>query len=151
MRKTTTWVLVCDASRARLFQSGDAGYAMIAEFSHPLARGHVRRDIVTDANGRKPGGEPNHPTNARPGAQPDTDPKEVEADKFARMLSEGLGRGLVAHAYDDLVIVAPPHFLGELKGALDAQVVKRLRVTVSKDLMWLEPREIAERLDREAA
>ncbi len=152
MRKknTTTWALVCDAARARLFEANGKGYGMIGEFSHQLSRGHVRRDLVTDANGRKPGGQPGHPYNAQPGAAPDTDPKEVEAQKFAHELAASLSRGLGARAYDDLVLVAPPHFLGDLKNALDGQVTKRLRRTLSKDIAGLEPREIAERLGREA-
>lgn len=146
LQAVTVWVLVCDASRARLFQveRGDE-LGMIEELDHPASRARVR-DLMADANGRKPNGQPGPRHNNRPGAAPDTDPKEVEAQKFAQMLADKLDKGRLAHSFDRLILAAPPHFLGLLKNTLDDQVQKLLALTVSKDFTGVEARELQERL-----
>lgn len=102
---------------------------------------------MADAQGRKPNGQPGHNHhNHRPGAEPDTDAKEVEAIKFAQALANKLDKGCRERSFDRLVLVAPPHFLGLLKGALDDQVHKRLALTISKDLTGFEARELKDRL-----
>ena len=97
MPETTTWILVCDASRARLFAETGPGraFSLLASFEHPSSREHVR-ELMADANGRKPvGGSRGAGVNGRPGgfhgrpgAEPDTDPKEVET--YAKWLSAGM-------------------------------------------------------------
>ena len=152
MTRKKTWVLVCDASRARILneEPNGRGYTMVEAFEHAESRAKVR-DLVADENGRKPAGPSvgnNGPRNisGRPGAEPDTDPKEVEAQKFARELAAALEKGLNDHAYDTLTIVAPPHFLGLMRGTLNDQVVKRLTLTIDKDFSSLPPRDLEERL-----
>ncbi len=146
MHQATVWVLVCDASRARLFrvERGDE-LGMIEELDHPSSRAKIR-DLMADTHGRKPNGQPGHRNNHRPGAEPDTDAKEVEALKFAQVLADKLDKGRVERSFDRLVLVAPPHFLGLLKGTLDDQVHKHLALTISKDLTGIEARELKDRL-----
>jgi len=149
-----TWVLVCDASRARLFQAAPRGdeLVLLDEMAHPESRAHAR-DLMSDAQGRKPVGpvpaRPGHGQNGaygRPGAEPDTDPKEVEAQKFARQLAERLEKGLNDHAYDRLVVTAPPHFLGLVRASVSTQVERRVGATFDKDLTSMDAAEIARRL-----
>ncbi len=154
MRKST-WCLVCDEGRGHLFREGPpgSGYELIATYNHPEGRARSG-DLVSDARGRKPiggyhgdglGGRPAASVGG-PGAAPDTDPKDVEAQKFARQLAATLGKGLDDHAYEAWVLVAPPRFLGLIKATVGEQVRKRLRATLDKDLAPMEPREIVRRL-----
>ena len=146
MAQAILWILVCDASRARLFQMEQAGrLELLEELEHPASRARIR-DLMAVANGRKPNGQAGHRNNHRPGAAPDTDAKEVETMKFAQELAERLDKGRVEHHFDRLVLVAPPHFLGLLKGTLDDQVQKLLAHTVDKDLTGFQARELPERL-----
>jgi protein required for attachment to host cells len=130
---------------------------MRAELDHPGSR-ERSRDLVADAYGCKPvGGSravpgPSGPGtrpggfHGRPGAEPDTDPKEVEAEKFARTLADALEKGLDAHSYDALVITAPPHFLGLVKETISDKVRKRLAHTIDKDFSLLSARDIEQRV-----
>ena len=146
MTQAILWILVCDAGRARLFQMEQADrLQLLEELEHPASRARIR-DLMADANGRKPNGQPGHRNNHRPGAAPDTDAKEVEAMKFAQELAERLDKGRVEHRFDRLVLVAPPHFLGLLKATLDNQVQKLLAHTVDKDLTSIQARELPQRL-----
>src|SRR5262249_3008184 len=98
MPHTTLW-LVCNASCAHLFREDPRArrFDVIASFEYPRGRSHVT-DLVADAQGRKPvGGSRGEGAGSRPGgfhgrpgAEPDTDPKEVEAQKFARELGAAI-------------------------------------------------------------
>src|SRR5262245_174830 len=131
-----TWILVCDASRARLLveQGRRRDISLLESFEHADSRAHGR-DLTTEAPGRKPvgpvpaarvGGQGG--AYGRPGAEPDTDPKDIEAQKFARELAARLDKGRSDHAYERLVIAAPPRFLGMLRGTLDDEVTKMIEV-----------------------
>jgi protein required for attachment to host cells len=160
MTGRTTWILVCDASRARLFSdtSPNRSYALVQSFEHPECRQHVT-ELVTDAQGRKPvGGSRGAGVRGRPGGffgRPGTEqatlPKDVEAIKFARDLSTALERGLDDHAYDALVITAPPRFLGQLLETLPEQVRRHLVRTIDKDLSLLPLRDVEKRVRAQQA
>lgn len=156
MVPTTTWILVCDASRARLLRAAthQKGLVQLDALEHAESRAHAR-DLMADAQGRKPvgavpaskmGGQQGG-AYGRPGAEPDTDPKEVEAQKFARMLAEVLEKGLTDHAYDRVFLVAPPHFLGLLRSTVSAQVEKHVHLTVDKDLTHEDLTALTRRLE----
>lgn len=146
------WVLVANASRARLFnQPKDNAelpgvLQLIESFEHGESRARGM-DLTSDAPGRKPvgpsaggsyGGRSVAHGLGRPGVEPTTDPKEVELIKFARELSARLERGLHDGQFTRLVISAPPHFLGVLKQQLDREVDKRVEVYLNKDLTQQE-------------
>src|SRR5262245_18602964 len=132
------WILVCDASRARLLLEQRQGrdISLVEAFEHSDSRAHGR-DLTTDATGRKPVGPVpaarvmgQGGAHGRPGVEPETGPKEVEAQRFARELAAVLDKGRSHHAYERLVIAAPPHFLGLLRGALEGEVTKMIEATL---------------------
>lgn len=152
------WILVADASRARVFRDAVflrneetvKGYDLIQSLEHPESRAKSR-DLMSDATGRKPvgpskgnsyGGPSASRSYGRPGAEPDTDPKAVEAEKFARELAHLLESKLNEHSYDSLVVAAPPHFLGLLKQTVNKQVANRVQLWLNKDLTKLEKQEL---------
>jgi protein required for attachment to host cells len=154
--RKTSWILVCDASRARLLRAASPKNRLVQLEAYDHAESRARaRDLMADANGRKPVGpvpaSAGHgqqgTAHGRPGAEPDTDPKEVEAQKFARQLAEVLERGLHDHAYDRLFLVAPPHFLGLLRGTVSAQVKKQIEGTIDKDLTHEDLDDLSKRLE----
>jgi protein required for attachment to host cells len=152
--------LICNASRAHLFREGPrAGrFERVASFEHPEGRSHVV-DLVADAQGRKPvggsrgAGAGSRPGgfHGRPGAESDTAPKEVEAQKFARELAAALEKERHANPDELLGLVAPPHFLGLVRAALGERRARRIEVSIDKDLAALTPREIERRLRAERA
>lgn len=152
------WIVVCDAGRARFYrQSGRLGpFELLQEATHDESRAHVH-DLVTDGTGRKPAGAPaggafvgrgGSMAFGGGGAAPRTDPKAVEAQKFAREVSGVLARGFDEHAYDKVVLVAPPQFLGLLNATLEHRVAGRVEATVPKDLTTTNERELPERIAR---
>lgn len=160
MTTKASWILMCDASRAHLYREepNRRGFTLLESLEHSKSRARVR-DLMADAQGRKPNGNPGGVGHGgppggtsggtylgRPGAAPDTDPKEVEAQKFARELAERLEKGLNAHQYDGLVLIAPPQFLGLLKATVSQHVGKHIEATIDKDLSGLDGPRREERL-----
>lgn len=112
-----TCVLVADASRARLYLRNDSAskIKLVEEFEHPESRAKVI-DLMADKPGRTSASGPQ--SHARSSQEYRTDPKQVEAQKFARELSRRLSALFVAHVFEDVVVAAPPKFLGLLRSAL---------------------------------
>jgi len=153
MQQKSTWVLVCDASRAKLMEQrpNTEGYSVLKEFDHPGSRARVS-EIMSDTNGRKPVGPSRGVGNGQtigygsPGAAPTTDPTEVEHEKFARELTKALERGRLDHAYESLIIAAPPQFLGLIRGLMGDPLARHVQLTIDKDFTNLDTRELATRI-----
>lgn len=136
---TTTWVLVADSSRARLFsvEKALAPLQEIEAFINPEGRARTQ-DLVSDRQGRSPGNGPN--------MDYDVAPKRQLAIQFAKEISEHLKNGRIAGLFRKLYITAAPSFLGLLRDELDAKTAELVVETVSKDLTQLEPKEIRRHL-----
>lgn len=151
----TTWILVSDASRARLFvgQKKNQPWTLLESIDHPESRAKGK-DLVTDRPGRvaqsggsNSSGGPGSPgKGSRSGMEPPTSPKEVEHEQFARFLADFLAKGLREQAYSSILLVANPHFLGLLRTMMDEQVKKHVKATVDKDYTSLHQKELQERL-----
>lgn len=138
----TTWVLVADASRARLYAQAElAGpLGLVQEFEHAESR-MKGEQLASDRPGRifRDGG--GHGAYAEP-----SDPKAYEAQRFAQELAQILDKGRVTNSYQKLVVVAPPHFHGELNLHLNAHTREKISSRIEKDYTQLPPKELAERM-----
>ncbi len=64
-----------------------------------------------------------------------TDPRRALKRKFASVVVEKLEAALVMHAFDRLVLVAPPAMLGDLRIALTKPLSERVTAEIDKDLV----------------
>jgi protein required for attachment to host cells len=144
--KATTWVLVSDASRARLFRVGAAEAApwqTLLEVDHPEGRAHGR-ETTTDRPGRF---ALDFGKGFQNQAVPRTTPHQREAERFASTLAGALERGLAEGAYQALVVVAPPYFLGLLREAMSSEVSKHIVGSLHKDYTHLDGRALRQRIE----
>lgn len=142
----TAWILVSDASRAQLLSTElrEDPWTLVEDFQHPAGREMSREISPSSPPGRA---EQSQGHGARHTAlEPRTTPKEAEFVRFAHHLADYLERAIAARKYDYLVLVAPPHFLGTLRGALGNQAAGHVRAAVNKELAGLTPAELRERL-----
>ncbi len=127
----TTWVLVAEKSRARLFdwQSRDV-LNEIKTFSHPESRLH-EQDLVTDKRGRAfdSAGEGRH------AHQEQNRARQHESETFAKELIALLDRSRSRQEYERVVIVAAPEFLGQLRDEMPPELEKAVLQEVSKNLV----------------
>ncbi len=142
----TAWILVSDASRAKLLSAEvrEDDWSSVEQFDHPEGRELSREIAPSSPPGRA---QQSHATGgSRSSLEQHTSPKEAEAERFAHKLSAYLEHAIAERRFDYLVLVAPPHFLGLLKGVLGRQAAKHLRTTVGKDLSMLDAAELRKRL-----
>lgn len=136
------WILVANGSRAKLFATDERAerWDLREEFLHEESRSMSRHLL-------------NQPDNPNAGSlhkpQPENEPdarQQFEHDRFARELAQRLERGLNDHAYDRLVIAAPPGFLGLLRKQISTRVHQRLMLDYRADYVNVPERELPERI-----
>jgi len=137
-----TWVVVANSSRARLFESRGPGgsLALLREFEHPESRAKGG-ELVSDRPGHTATDQ-----GRRTALDPDTEPKRVAQEQFARELGHALEQGRVQNRYAGLVLVASAPFLGILRAELPDGVKKQVREAIDKDYTALVERELAAQL-----
>lgn len=140
----TTWILVADQARARLFESqiADGALAELADYAHPEAL-----EKPSEVGYQAPPRVHESASSTRHAITPHTAPRDKVALEFAHGLSEVLDRGRVENHYDRLILVAPPRFLGQLKGVLDEQVRKLVVRTVGRNITRASIQDISAELD----
>jgi protein required for attachment to host cells len=126
-----TWVIVADASRARLYELEGRGQPLteLQDLVHPEAR-LKGMEIESDRPGRAfdTRGDQRH------AMAPPTEPKHEEAMRFAREVAALLREGFDAHRFRQLCVVAPPQFMGLLRDEIDGPVRAAVKAELSKDL-----------------
>lgn len=121
------WVLVADAGRAQLFAADLLVTQLIAleGHVHPESRLPARELVAGDRGATR-----DHATQNRSRFERHTDPHSAVVDEFARELAGVLRQGRLDNRYERLVLVAPPAFLGSLRGHLDGETHKHVLATV---------------------
>lgn len=139
----TTWIVVSNASRARVFSvNGELpAWTLVRELSHPESRAKG-----IELSSKEPGRMKQSAGQGRPAMDAVTPLKEVEAEHFAQELAHLLDKEFDHQAYSQLLLVAPPHFLGLLRKRLNGKLTKHLLASIDKDLTAIEARELPERL-----
>ena len=136
MRKT--WVVVADNSRARIFTAETPSSPLIEVDSivHPEARMHDR-DITSDLPGRGSGSG-----GARHSYETETDAKDHENAGFAKRIAGFLDDARKCEKFRQLIIVAAPALLGNLRSGLNDQTRKMVSLELDKNLSQLSPVDI---------
>jgi len=142
-RMKTTWILVADGARARLFAATPASttFTELGCFTNPEGRAGTRK-LTT----HRPPTVNESVGNARHAIEPHVTLREKVADRFARELGDVLARGHAERRYDHLMLVAPPRFLGALHGNLDKPLRDVVSCEVRRDFTALPSAQIRARL-----
>ena len=140
----TTWVVVADSSRARIFKAETALGPLqeLAALAHPEGRLHAQ-DLTSDLPGRA---FDSSGLGGRHAMEQNIDPKENEALKFARQVAEYLENGQNANQFSKLVLVAAPKFLGYLRQSLSDRVVELVAWEIDKNLVQQNAEDIRRHL-----
>ena len=115
-----TWILVGDGSHARLFQSDDP--ALPWQLVRTLDREHSREKTADSHEDRGEHG-------------------------FARKLVGELETGRQQGTFERLVLVAPPKFLGQLRGELSAPLAACVVKSVDADYTHMTDVDVRKHVD----
>lgn len=124
-----TWVVIADGSRARICAKKRAKLVEVHVIEHPPGRSKAR-DLVTDGLSTTFASV----GSARHGVGSTTSPKVHEQQNFARFLANRLESGRTANRFDQLVLIAPPSFLGLLRENMTTPLARCVTQEVPKDL-----------------
>lgn len=126
---TTTWILVANASLAHLYENTgpNTGLHVVKELVHPQSR-LKNAELVTDRAGSMMSSG-----NGQGARQPQTAPKDHQAQVFAHELAQALNHGRTQNLYRRAIVFAPPGFMGLLNGELDHQTAQMITDRFEKD------------------
>ena len=143
-----TCIVVADGARARLYVFGEPG-----ENDAPVLLGDLQGDRrpSREIGSERPGRTFESANTARHAYAPRVDWHTFEKHLFARRVAELVEETDKRHGFKQLVLVAPPKALGELRAALPQSLSKRIKATVDKDLTGLAEHELTTRLKGLAA
>ncbi len=143
MKPTTTWILIADGARARIFANHGPGKGIEAVAGTEFDSDHrPDRELTSD----KPGRTHEFVGETRHAIQPHHDPHRELKRAFSERLAAMLDERLAAKAYDRVVLVAPPVTLGDLRSALSAHVKAAVYAELDKDLTKTPVHELPEHL-----
>jgi protein required for attachment to host cells len=137
------WVLVADAARARLFEVEHPALSLAPALGNELIGNNLpSREIASDRPGRTfdRGGQGRH------AKEPPTDPARHAQAEFARDVAHLLDGKRQSRAFDRLIVVAPPQFLGDLRGMMSQPLQEAVSAEVAKDPSKLSAHELKDHL-----
>jgi len=139
----STWIMVANASQANVFcnEGPHKGLTKVKSWEHAASR-EKGSDLVSD----RPGHNQGH-GNGRGAYVPAKMPKEVEAERFALEIARELNHGRTQNAFQRLILIASPHFMGLVNHHLDAHVRQLVSDSIEKDYTKISEKELATHLE----
>lgn len=143
---TNTWILVCDAAKARLFEtSGRRGdWTEVACYANP----ELRAPPAERTTGRTIPRAQESVGAARHIIEPRMTRKDRSAQAFARHIAEPLREAKAHGRYDRLFLVAPPRFLGVLREEIGDPEAASVAGTLDDDVVALSKGDLIQHMCR---
>jgi protein required for attachment to host cells len=136
--KKIYYILVADSGAAKLFRAegGLNALELVQEQANPEGR-KTRSELESD----RPGQQRND-SGGMHGLGGDSDAQQHERAKFARSLCTLLQSEQQAGKFTNLLIAAPPHFLGDLRQHLSKDCLRVLGKSVNKNLLRVGEKDV---------
>ena len=138
MKKPRLWYVIADGGRARFVERDEDGaFRTLSSF--------VSTELHKSAHelGRdRPARVKESASPARSAIEPRRDLHEAAKDDFIRTVADMLGSELKDGKYDELVLVAPPGVISELKASLTKPTAKIVVKELHKDLTKVPDHEL---------
>lgn len=145
MENSTTWLLIADASKARIFSlvkarifndpNNDKNLQLIGTYVHEESR-KKGAELISDKMGEFGSGT----------FVEATSPKVHEAEHFAHELVNHLEIGRNNKSFRDLILISPPAFMGLLHKFMSHEIHKLVTKTIEKDYTQLNTKELLQSL-----
>ena len=128
--KSNSWVVVADGEKALfLVNKGDAEYPNLDVFREEEQDNPPNREQAANRRGRF-----NNGPNVHRSAVDDTDWHQLAKERFAKELADILYKKAHAGAFEQIVLVAPPGTLGELRHQMHQEVSNKVIGEIDKTL-----------------
>jgi len=126
------YILVADSSQAIIYAKIDHENTLteIRHFECLNCKLH-NIDLVSD----KPGRVTQQSGKRAKGLSTHQSPKDREVEIFAKSLCDFLNKARKENKFDELILAAPPKFLGVLHKKLNTETSKMIRQNINKNLL----------------
>ena len=135
---SVTWVLIANRRRASVLQASLGEFALIHTLENPAAD-------ETPEPGQEPG-RMNLRGGARTAFEPHEDPAHAVCRQFAAEIVQYLESRRHHGSFNELVIVAPPKFLGAIRDRYSPALHRMVTHEVDQDYTEIKPPALHERL-----
>jgi protein required for attachment to host cells len=142
MKKHKVWYAIADGGRARFVERDENG-AFRTVVSFVSTELH---DRASDLGRDRPGRVMESATPGRSAVEPRSDPKELAKEAFVTLVAEELAAEHERGAFDQLMLVAPPGVLTELKDKLAKPIADLVVKDLQKDLTKVPDHDLTEHL-----
>lgn len=145
LKPKKTWIVIADGMHARILRQDRRGAPLAPALDRELYEPAVNaysRDLGSDAPGRAF----DSAASGRHAMEPRTDPKTHEKQLFARRVAELINDAALRKSFDQLVLVAPPKTLGELRTQLGENAKRLIIGELDRDLVKTPVPELPEHL-----
>lgn len=132
------WVVNTNSNTCRIYnyKKKPGQLALFKEILHPENK--LRDlDLTSDKPGHYKANGSAHGTYSQ-----SSDPKEIKIDNFSREIAKELDHGRNSHAYNNLIVIAPPHMNGLLFQHINKLVKNLVSHNIEKDLIHLPDHEL---------
>jgi len=143
--RKNTLVLVADGKRYLLLRN-------TGDLRHPVLTfegGGEKENPATNEQGSDQPGRAFASIGSARSAMEQTDWHQIEEDRFAGQMADTLGALAAANDFEELIVVAPPRCLAELRDSFSKAVASRVVAEIDKDLTKHPVSEIASILAKE--
>lgn len=124
------WIVIADGEKALFLRNeGDEKFPNLEVFRELEHENPPNREQAANRPGRFNDASGNHKSSVA-----DTDWHRLEKERFAKDISERLYKHAHAGRFSNLILVASPMILGEIRKELHVEVKSRLVAEVDKDL-----------------
>ena len=134
-----SWVIVANKSSARIFEQKKKNSLTLVECLYNPEAKVKEADIVSDRIGSsaQSNGHGHQSFSSK------TSAKEYGEEVFAKEINDFLEKSRNKNSFKDLVVIAPPSFLGVIKKKLNKELSKQVVSYMNKDFSSKEDNEIA--------
>jgi protein required for attachment to host cells len=146
--KASLLVAVVDGARANIYKAdapptGRPGLRLTLIKGGGLRQSNRKsRAIVSD----RPGHKASSSGSGRYALQPKSDPHVRAEQQFVIAVAEALERALATQGCDEVVLVAPPRAMGDLRAHLSPKLARRTILEITREWTALTPSDIGRRV-----
>lgn len=134
----SNWIVMANASLAHIYSVDEKRHVQLLHLLEHADSRKKNADLVSDKQGHYQSKSLAHGSYS-----PHHTPKDVESEHFAIEIAQLLEHAKNENSYHHLIIIAPPHFEGQLKHHLHKAVLQQVQLFVSKDYAHLDKQQFA--------
>ncbi|MCY1061215.1 host attachment protein [Nannocystis sp. SCPEA4] len=141
---TPTWIVLMDGSRSRILVQEAPGAALTRPFGDGFTSG---RELSHELGDDRPGrARASAGAVARHAFEPRSNPHDKAEQEFSNQIAALVDRGIAERLAQRVILVAPPHAMGDLRKALSPRAYARVQAEIVHDWIDLPDDDVAARL-----